>query len=114
MLLLFTAATLLSIIINAGAWWIGYHDPSHSLDLWARVVLWLNTASALLFAFAILLAISDRINAVFFSNFAGLNFLLGIGVVLLSVLKIRYKLYRAVLVSSMILSLEWLLAAALH
>ena len=113
MLLLFTAATLLSISINAGAWWIGYHDPSHSLDLLDRVVLWTNSASALLFVFTLLLAISDTITQVSVTNIGSPNFFLCFCLIPLSLLKIRYKLYRAVLVSSVILTLEWLLAISL-
>lgn len=102
------------MLFTGRAWWIVDQDPSHSPGRLARVVLGLNSASALLFFFTILLATSEMITQVSVSRIGVPTFFLCVCITLLSGLKIRHQLYRAVFISSGILSIGWLIASSLH
>lgn len=101
---------MVPILFTARAWWILVHDRSYRSGQMAGVVLFLNSASALLFVLTMLLAITQS-SVVLIS---GANACLCILITVLSGVKIRSPLYRAVFISSAILTLAWLIAASLH
>ncbi|MBS1801232.1 MAG: hypothetical protein JSS95_15575 [Acidobacteria bacterium] len=100
------------IIFTARAWWILHHDPSHNSGRLARVVLYLNSASALLFVATILS--SERLTQLSVWRMSVPMVCLSICITVLSGLKNRRPLYRAVFISSGILSAGWLIIGSLH
>jgi hypothetical protein len=109
----FLVATV-PIFFTARAWWIFEHDPSPSSGRLARVVLYLNSATALIFIVTIVLATSETVPQTFVWRIGLPIACLCICIALLSGLKIRHRLYRAVFISSGILSVGWIIAASLH
>ena|SRR5579871_3688816 len=111
------AAGLIAITpvpFTARAWWIVRHDLSHGSGPLTRSVLYLNSASALLFVFATLLAVSESITQASVWKISVPNFCLCACIALLAGLKMRHHFYRAVFISSGILSLGWLISGSLH
>src|SRR6266702_6118597 len=105
---------IVPILFTTRAWWIVYHDPPHGSSRLVRVVLCLNSASAALFFCTILLATSERTTAASVLRIAVPNGYLCLCIVLLSGIKSRHRVYRAVLLPSGILVLGWLIAGGLH
>jgi len=111
------AASLVAITpipFTARAWWIVCHDLSRGSGHLTRIVLCLNSASALLFVFTTLLASSGSISQAHVWRISVPNCCLCACITLLSGLKIRHHFYRAVFVSSGILSVGWLISGSLH
>ena len=102
------------MLFTARAWWIVDQDPSPTPGHLARVVLWLNSACALLFFFTMLLATSEMLTLESVSRIGAPNFFLCVCITVLSGLKIRHQLYRPVFISSGILSLGWIILCSLH
>jgi|SRR5215469_5864248 len=104
----------LPLLFTARGWWLVAHDPLDSSGRLAPFVLLLNSATAVVFFFTILLATQDRITQSSVGSIGGPNFFLCFGITVLSVAMIRNKVYRALLVSSGLLTVEWLIAVSLH
>jgi len=105
---------ILPLLFTARGWWVVAHDPLNSSGRLAPFVLVLNSATAMAFFFTILLATREQITQVSVGNIGAPNFFLCFGITVLSVAKIRHKVYRAVLVSSGLLTVGWLIAVSLH
>jgi hypothetical protein len=108
---LVAVSALVAIMFSAGAWSLLPHD-SHSSDRLARVVLCLNSASALLFLLTLLS--SERIEQISISRISVPNFWLCICITVLSLIKMKRRLYVPVFVSSSILSAGWLIIGGMH
>ena len=102
------------ILFNVIAWQIFYDDRSHVSGRLTRVVLCLNSASALVFVVTILLATSERITQVSVLRIGKPIFYLCICIAVLSGIKIRHHVYRTVFISSCILTVGWLIFGSLH
>jgi hypothetical protein len=102
------------IIFTARAWWISHHDSSSNSGHLVRFVLYLNSASALLFVVVVLLDALQRMPLESMSRIAVPTFYLCICITVLSGIKIRRPLYRAVFFSSGIMSIGWLIIGSLH
>jgi hypothetical protein len=111
------AASLVAITplpFTARAWWIVSHDLTHGSGRLIRTVLYLNSASALLFVFTTLLASSESITQGPVWRISVSNFCLCACITVLSGVKIRHRIYRAVFISSVILTVGWLILGTLH
>jgi hypothetical protein len=102
------------ILFTARAWWILHHDSSHSSGRLARIVLYLNSASALLFVVVVLLDVLQRVTLASVSRIAVPTWYICICITVLSGIKIRRHFYRAVFISSGIMSVGWLIIGSLH
>lgn len=110
-----TLVALAAIPFTAWAWWIAYRDSSlRSSGHLARFVLYLNSASALLFAVVLLLDAIQQMTLESVSRVAVPTFYVCICIAALSGMKIRLHVYRAVFISSVILSAGWLIIGSLH
>ena len=101
---------MVPIFFAGRAWWILYQAPPKTSGCLARVVLCLNSASALLFLGTILSDLSQLSIWRISMPMLGLCICLTV----LSGLKIRHRLYRPVFISSGILAAGWLILGSLH
>src|SRR5258708_2732880 len=110
---LFLAGTMLvaiaPILFTARALRIAYHDASLNSGNLARFVLYLNSLSALLFLVILLLDALQLMSQESVARVAVPTFYLCVCITFLSAIKIRLHLYRAVFVSSGIMSAGWLI-----
>lgn len=109
-----TLVALAAISFTAWAWWIAYRDSSPRSGHLAQFALYLNSASALLFAVVLLLDAIQQMTLESVSRVAVPTFYVCICIAVLSGMKIRLHVYRAVFISSVILSAGWLIIGSLH
>ena len=102
------------ILFTTRAWWISHHDSPLTSGHLARVLLCFNSASALLFVVVVLLDALQRMTLESVSRIAVPTFYLCICITVLSGVKIRLHLYRAMFISSGILTAGWLVIGSLH
>jgi len=102
------------VLFTARAWQLLYRDSSRTTGRFAVVVLWLNSATALLILFTILLASSEVITQASVARISVPTFYLCVCITVACGIKIRHRLYRTVFISSLLLSFEWLIIGSLH